>query len=226
MSAINDSNWQLIMDSHQIGIAKTPFIDIYFIPVSENSCILTKEAILSDEELIYCNRFLKEKDRVTKKISRIITKEILSALSRIPVEQICIRRNNFGKPYWDDINAIYFNISDTADAILLGVSSAQIGVDIECNNMLFDYKQIVADYFKEKEMEVINQSVNPIQTFYQLWVRKEALLKAVGMGLDVLTIDEIGWDIQLYQYGSYSLAFAVPEGNYAIRFFKYIATKF
>ncbi|MFX7772454.1 hypothetical protein ABTJ87_20210, partial [Acinetobacter baumannii] len=77
--------------------------------------------------------------------------EILSALSKTPVEQICISRNHFGKPYWDNINAIYFNISDTADAILLGVSSAQIGVDIECNNMLFDYKQIVADYFKEKE---------------------------------------------------------------------------
>ncbi|MFX8883355.1 hypothetical protein ABTM86_19225, partial [Acinetobacter baumannii] len=91
----------------------------YFIPVSENSCVLTKEAILSDEEIIYCNRFLKEKDRVTKKISRIITKEILSALSKTPVEQICISRNHFGKPYWDNINAIYFNISDTADAILL-----------------------------------------------------------------------------------------------------------
>lgn len=226
MSAIHNINWQVITDSNQISLPETPFVDIYVIPVSGNIGLLSKEAILSDEEIIYTDSFLKETDRATKKISRIAIREILSALSKIPAEKIAIRKNNFGKPYWDTINAIHFNTSDTTDAIMLGVSSAQIGVDIEFNNMSFDYKDVVADYFNEQEVKIINESLNPGQTFYQLWVRKEALTKAIGMGLDVLAIDETGWDIQLFQDDSYSLAFAVPEGNYAIRFFKYLATKF
>lgn len=226
MSAIHNINWQVITDSNQISLPETPFVDIYVIPVSGNIGLLSKEAILSDEEIIYTDSFLKETDRATKKISRIAIREVLSALSKIPAEKIAIRKNNFGKPYWDTINAIHFNTSDTTDAIMLGVSSAQIGVDIEFNNMSFDYKDVVADYFNEQEVKIINESLNPGQTFYQLWVRKEALTKAIGMGLDVLAIDETGWDIQLYQDDSYSLAFAVPEGNYAIRFFKYLATKF
>lgn len=226
MSAINNINWQVITDSNQISLPETPFVDIYVIPVSGNIGLLSKEAILSDEEIIYTDSFLKETDRATKKISRIAIREILSALSKIPAEKIAIRKNNFGKPYWDTINAIHFNTSDTTDAIMLGVSSAQIGVDIEFNKMSFDYKDVVADYFNEQEVKIINESLNPGQTFYQLWVRKEALTKAIGMGLDVLAIDETGWDIQLYQDDSYSLAFAIPEGNYAIRFFKYLATKF
>ncbi|MBX9779973.1 MAG: 4'-phosphopantetheinyl transferase superfamily protein [Chitinophagaceae bacterium] len=226
MSAIHNINWQVITDSNQISLPETPFVDIYVIPVSGNIGLLSKEAILSDEEIIYTDSFLKETDRATKKISRIAIREVLSALSKIPAEKIAIRKNNFGKPYWDTINAIHFNTSDTTDAIMLGVSSAQIGVDIEFNKMSFDYKDVVADYFNEQEVKIINESLNPGQTFYQLWVRKEALTKAIGMGLDVLAIDETGWDIQLYQDDSYSLAFAVPEGNYAIRFFKYLATKF
>ncbi len=226
MSAIHNINWQVITDSNQISLPETPFVDIYVIPVSGNIGLLSKEAILSDEEIIYTDSFLKETDRATKKISRIAIREILSALSKIPAEKIAIRKNNFGKPYWDTINAIHFNTSDTTDAIMLGVSSAQIGVDIEFNKMSFDYKDVVADYFNEQEVKIINESLNPGQTFYQLWVRKEALTKAIGMGLDVLAIDETGWDIQLYQDDSYSLAFAIPEGNYAIRFFKYLATKF
>lgn len=226
MSAIHNINWQVITDSNQISLPETPFVDIYVIPVSGNIGLLSKEAILSDEEIIYTDSFLKETDRATKKISRIAIREVLSALSKIPAEKIAIRKNNFGKPYWDTINAIHFNTSDTTDAIMLGVSSAQIGVDIEFNNMSFDYKDVVADYFNEQEVKIINESLNPGQTFYQLWVRKEALTKAIGMGLDVLAIDETGWDIQLFQDDSYSLAFAVPEGNYAIRFFKYLATKF
>lgn len=226
MSAINNINWQVITDSNQISIPKTPFVDIYFIAVSGNIGLLTKEAILSDEEIIYSDRFLKEQDRVTKKMSRIAIREILSASCEIPPEKISIRKNEFGKPYWDTFHAVHFNVSDTTDAILLGISSAQIGVDIEFNNRSFDYKDIVADYFNEEEAKVIHQSQNPGQTFYQLWVRKEALLKAIGTGLDVLAIDETGWDIQLYQENSYSLAFAIPEGNYAVRFFKYLATKF
>jgi 4'-phosphopantetheinyl transferase len=226
MSGINNINWQFFTYDDSISIAKAPFIDIYFIPVSDNIVLLGKETILSDEEIIYGNRFVKERDRAAKKISRIVTRYILSILTKIPAKDITIRRSDLNKPYCADTTEVHFNVSDSEDAIILGVSSAEIGVDIEFNNTSFEYKNMIADFFNEKEITLINQSVKPIQTFYQLWVRKEAVLKAKGTGLNQISIDETGWDIHVYQEGTYSLAFAIPEGNYAIRFFKYLANKF
>lgn len=75
-----------------------------------------------------------------------------------------------------------FNISHSGEKVLVGFSDEnEIGVDVE-------YKQAVdvsafASYFHAEEIEFLERNNQSLGAFYKIWTRKEALLKAIGIGL-------------------------------------------
>ncbi len=72
-----------------------------------------------------------------------------------------------------------FNISHAYDRVVCAISSeAQIGVDIE-KEISFDTYQL-KKYFNEEELLYINEDK---RRFYEVWTKKEAILKAAGSGL-------------------------------------------
>lgn len=86
----------------------------------------------------------------------------------------------FSRPYFpgeDD-----FNISHTDRIVVCAMAhSNQIGVDIERPMPLDidDFRQ----QFSTAEWDHIHRSSDPLQTFYEYWTAKEAVLKAIGTGL-------------------------------------------
>ena len=84
------------------------------------------------------------------------------------------------KPYMD--GKPNFNISHSREKVLVGFSDQyEIGVDIE-------YKQAVdvsafASYFHPEEIDFLESNEHSLEAFYKIWTRKEALLKAIGVGL-------------------------------------------
>ncbi|RYE30625.1 MAG: 4'-phosphopantetheinyl transferase superfamily protein [Sphingobacteriaceae bacterium] len=71
--------------------------------------------------------------------------------------------------------------------ILIAISNNQIGIDLEQINASFTYQNLLDFSFNLDEKNYIQTSAFPHQSFYKLWTRKEALLKATGKGL----IDEL-----------------------------------
>ena len=89
-----------------------------------------------------------------------------------------------GKPYLMDI-PLYFNLSHSGRYVLCGVSSREIGVDIQeirKGNLM----QIVKRYFAGEEvarLERIDDETLRKEQIYTLWAKKEAYGKLTGEGI-------------------------------------------
>ncbi len=92
-------------------------------------------------------------------------------------------RGRFGKPYLAT-RELYFNMSDTKDAVVVAVSrSIDPGVDVETVDRKVDHEAVGEHYFTPQEQEYIGRSEDGKRTFLDLWTRKEAVLKASGVGI-------------------------------------------
>jgi 4'-phosphopantetheinyl transferase len=93
-------------------------------------------------------------------------------------------RHQFGKPYLPDHPEVHFNFSDTKDAILVGVSHVDaLGVDVETMERELDHEAVAQHYFTDQEIEELMNADDPKARFLEFWTRKEAILKASGIGL-------------------------------------------
>ena len=99
-----------------------------------------------------------------------------------------IQYNDFGKPFIND--DVDFSISYSNSMTVLGfIKKGWVGVDIEFIKPIdcLVYKE----YFTLKEWEFLTHNSYTATAFFQLWTRKEAVVKAIGKGifLDFNVID-------------------------------------
>lgn len=75
------------------------------------------------------------------------------------------------------------SLSHSGDRVACSLSTAAtgVGVDLQMTRTRHDTAAIAAQYFSEREAEWL--SARPREAFFQLWVLKEAYLKALGLGL-------------------------------------------
>lgn len=78
-------------------------------------------------------------------------------------------------------NGKSFNISHSGDFVVAAFSDAEIGVDIEIEKEM-EVDSLVS-YFHPVEVKQFESSENKLSEFYKIWTRKEAFLKAKGIGL-------------------------------------------
>ena len=87
--------------------------------------------------------------------------------------------NAYGKPFIS--TEIDFSISYSHTTIVLGfIKNGVIGVDVEQIKTVEG--TVYKDYFTNKEWEFMNQKGFSEVTFFKLWTRKEAVVKAIGKG--------------------------------------------
>lgn len=114
---------------------------------------------------------------------------------RVPVNGFEIIRTSKGKPLIENMSKIQFSISHTKNLFLCGVQDSNLGIDVEdillkeslyLNNgkgINFPerYLAIARRFFSSEENEYIK--TNGFTSFFQIWVRKEAYIKAKGTGI-------------------------------------------
>lgn len=126
------------------------------------------------------NAFKFKEDSYRYLLGKILLLRGLSTMGYAGLTLSHLRFNEYNKPYFD--SDLDFNISHSGDFVLCALSTkCSIGVDLEKieNNDFSDYHQC----FTKKEWSFINNSNNPLMTFYQFWTKKEAIIKADGRGL-------------------------------------------
>jgi 4'-phosphopantetheinyl transferase len=111
-------------------------------------------------------------------------RRILGAYLNLAPERLCFRNNQFGKPELQGETSLKFSLSHSKSIAVLAVDHAQpVGVDVE------DVRPIeteVADgHFSATELTDLRglQGDAWLTGFYRCWTRKEAILKAEGVGL-------------------------------------------
>jgi 4'-phosphopantetheinyl transferase len=93
-----------------------------------------------------------------------------------------------GKPFLGGAarGALEFNLSDSGDLALIAVSRAgPVGVDVEQCRPERDLLVLAESFFAEEERAALRALPAHELTdgFYRIWARKEAFIKAVGLGL-------------------------------------------
>lgn len=93
-----------------------------------------------------------------------------------------IKYNDFGKPYFET-RPIGFNITHSENfvACIISNDTSTIGIDAEVVKAV-DTKDF-KDLWSEEEWADIQR--NDIAVFFKYWTRKEAVVKAIGKGLDI-----------------------------------------
>ena len=143
------------------------------------------EAMLDDVERERAARFRFEPDRERYILGHGMLREVLGR--RVDADPAMLRfvRGPYGKPIIQGSN-LHFNFSDTKDAVLVGTSTiAELGVDLETMHRLVDHDAVADHYFTPKEIDALNSTADGERKrrFLELWTRKEAVLKACGIGL-------------------------------------------
>jgi len=105
-----------------------------------------------------------------------------------------------GKPYVEGVDALRFNVSHAQAYSLVALSrSHDIGCDIEDRFAAADVDRLGPLVLHPGEAEAVNRlhGQQRQDAFRRCWVRKEALLKAIGSGfLDdprALGVEDSGW---------------------------------
>ena len=149
-------------------------------------------AMLSEDEQERYQSFRLSEDRQRYLVARALMRSVLSgylADTRADTLQFIIGPH--GKPelrHVDGVTPLHFNLSHTRGMLVLAVSrEAAVGVDAEMLNRRTRDLQLVKRYFTAQELEeYLRQPEENRQAYFlALWTVKEALVKALGMGLRV-----------------------------------------
>ena len=118
--------------------------------------------------------------------SRHALRQILAgALNRSP-GSLVIEADGFGKPCLAERGAIHFNLSHSGAECLIGLSREwAIGVDVEVVRPVAEMAGLVEEHFTGTEQQEWGALAEPLRgrAFLVCWTRKEACLKALGIGL-------------------------------------------
>lgn len=90
-----------------------------------------------------------------------------------------ILKNEYGKPFLTD--GRFFNISHSGNYVLFALSDSEIGCDIE----QFHYVNAVRTgrtVFTDDEINLLLSGTDRLGAFFNLWTKKESLLKCMGEG--------------------------------------------
>jgi len=147
-------------------------------------------ASLSETEWERARRFVFKRDRNRFIAAHAALRETLSSQCGIPASMLEFPQGPFGKPMLAEGGGLRFNLSHSQSLALIAVcDDAEVGVDIELLRPMPDAEALADTYFSAVERRAL-AALPPEsrdRAFLCCWTRKEACLKATGMGLSVDT---------------------------------------
>jgi 4'-phosphopantetheinyl transferase len=145
--------------------------------------------LLAPDEVARASRFHFEDDRRRFVKCRVALRRLLGRYLATSPAEIRFQYENHGKPeiaHPQDSRGLRFNVSNSGGWALIAVGSGSaIGVDIEKIRPLPDLLDIARRFFSVREVQAILafSEDKRQEAFFACWTRKEAFLKATGMGL-------------------------------------------
>lgn len=148
---------------------------------------------LSHEEKARAQRFLKEADRKRFILGRTIVRYLCGAHLEIEPASVRLSQTPTGKPYLanpisPNRKRFEFSIAHSGDCVVIAWAEGQtMGVDVEAVDRysLALANDVSSSAFSRIERAALSAATpNELaNTFYRIWVRKEAMLKGEGCGL-------------------------------------------
>jgi len=174
---------------HNWGQGKSPDLMVYH---GLADCFVNKVPslyeYLSEDEKSKADRFKRESDYACYVSVHALLRIELSKQLKMKARSIKIGESKYGKPFIPGAD-LSFSLSRTKNlfAFVVGKSNEYLGIDIEQIKPDIDFATIAHNYFSLREQQIVLSYSNIADqkcAFFQIWTRKEALLKALGIGLN------------------------------------------
>lgn len=135
-------------------------------------------------------RYRNPVDRAGRMISRILLETLIKKY--LPYQGFSwndYRRDDWSKPYLEG-TSIRFSSSHHEEVSIVCISEkTECGIDSEPLREIDPY--MYPDFLHDNEKEFLSVQQDPVRAFYEIWTRKESVLKASGLGVscELNTID-------------------------------------
>lgn len=161
-------------------------------------------SLLRPDELSRARRYRQKSDQLRSICTRGLLRVLAGSYTQQDPRAIQFVTEINKKPAIKNAVGIHINAAHSGDWILLAIGRVRVGIDVEVVNPDFAFANLLPHSFSADEQQYILTTddvepgparhfhagpiqAGPIQagrSFYQLWTRKEALVKATGKGMD------------------------------------------
>lgn len=161
-------------------------VDLARVPADDSAAL----ALLSADERVRHERFRQVDDRRRFLWGRATLRYLLGPTLGQPPAAVRFAFNDHGKPSLESANAggppLHFNVAHSGRLIVLAFHRfAPVGIDVEHVRDDFDWGPVACRFFGAGRTQRW-QALDPVaarRQFFRAWTRREAELKAIGIGL-------------------------------------------
>ncbi len=185
----DDAFWSIPPDR---PIASQDAVHVWRVNLDAAAPILIDTAnVLSSAECGRADRFHFVADRDRFVARRVWLRLVLSSYLGLRPESVLLQTTEFGKPFVESAQArdpIRFNLSHSSGRALLAVTlGREVGVDLERIRAELIRETVAESFFSPHELTALR--FLPVEqqpeAFFNCWTRKEAYIKAKGLGLSL-----------------------------------------
>ena len=165
-----------------------------------NETLSSYEQTLSSDERSRAEQFKFDCHRKRFIAGRGILRAILSSYEGVEPIELKLDHSPLGKPLlagFPENCMLHFNLAHSSNLLLIAITRVcAIGIDVEWIQSVTDIENVARDFFSADEAQGVMAlpEEERVLAFYEVFVRKEAYLKATGAGLsNVITQIEVSF---------------------------------
>ena len=147
---------------------------------------------LSNDERDRARRFHFNSDRDHFIVARAWLRIIIGYYVRVEPAELEFDYSSYGKPSlakpFAEVTGLNFNLAHSGELAILGITMRrQIGIDLERISDKVAYEEIARRFFSSSEVACLSSlpQAARARAFFNGWTRKEAFIKAKGLGLSL-----------------------------------------
>lgn len=160
-------------------------VDAHWIDLDAACDLEHRRELLDDEERAQAARFRFDRDRRRYVVRHGWLRELLGRRLDASPKSLRFARNGFGKPSLPG-REVSFNLSRSGERALCVIASGlELGCDLEQRNAELATKALAERFFSRAERTALSALPEElwVEGFFNCWTRKEAYVKARGLGL-------------------------------------------
>lgn len=142
---------------------------------------------LAPAESARAARFVSSADQDRFVVGRAFVRLLLARYLGVHPHDVRLRQGPHGKPLLAS-GSIAFNLAHSGGLAVCAIASAdtEVGVDVERLRPMDDLSGVMRMILSPRERENVDALTAPrrLRRLYEIWTCKEAVLKAIGSGLD------------------------------------------
>ena len=179
--------WPAAIEPVALSLAEA---HLYAVPIDETSDRWVELCtVLTPDERQRAAQFRVEPPRRRFVTARAALRILLSRYLDLPPAAVTLSLSPNGKPRLGDQHrqsGLHFNVSHSGNmALVVLARGCEVGVDVEQLRAVRHVQHIAKRYFHASEIEAILSAppAGQVAAFLRCWTGKEAVLKAIGMGI-------------------------------------------